>query len=84
MRVKVQLSLGLAIAVGLLVAAVWLWLHNLIIVGAPVGALAAGVGWAAVDNTLIYPAERARRAAATAEDGGAPEPTEVTAHQTPS
>ena len=63
MKRKAQLILGLTIALGLLVVAVWLWLHNVIIVAAPVGALALGVGWAAVDNTLIYPKERAQRLA---------------------
>lgn len=89
----VQLTVGLTIAVGLLVAAVLLTVHGLLIVGAPVGALAVGVGWATVDNTLVYPAERARRAAARGEavenigdaaNADAADTAEITAHQSPS
>lgn len=71
---RVQLTLGFVVAVALIVAAVWLWLHNVIIVAAPVGALALGVAWAVVDNTMIYPAERSRRMAeATPDVGETPE-----------
>ncbi|MGH7687777.1 MAG: hypothetical protein ACREN2_13320 [Candidatus Dormibacteria bacterium] len=88
-----QLALGFAVALALLIAAVWLWLHNLIIFAAPVGALAAGAAWVTVDNILIYPDERARREAATAQPaqpsagaeaqllGAPPEPSEINAPQ---
>lgn len=56
------LVIGFTVAAGLLVATVWLWVHNLIIFAAPVGFLAAGAAWVAVDNTLIYPNQRARAA----------------------
>jgi hypothetical protein len=58
---QVQLTIGFVAAIVLMAAAVWLWLHNVIIVAAPVGALAIGAAWAGVDNALIYPAERAKR-----------------------
>ena len=76
MKRTAQLTLGLTAALGLLIAAIWLWLHNVIIVAAPVGALALGVGWATVDNTLIYPKERARRQAAESLEppSAAPDP----------
>ena len=67
-----QLSFGFAVALALLIAAVWLWVHNLIIFAAPVGALAVGAGWVTVDNILIYPAERERREAASAQPEQAP------------
>jgi len=62
---RARLALGslLAVAVALFAAAVWLWLHNVIIVAAPVAFLAAGCAWAGIDNALIYPKERARRQA---------------------
>lgn len=60
-----KLAFGFAVALALLIAAVWLWVHNLIIFAAPVLALAVGAGWVTVDNILIYPVERARREAAT-------------------
>jgi len=65
MMVKKVLTLviGFTAAAGLLVATVWLWLHNLIIFAAPVGFLAAGAAWVAVDNAVIYPNQRARAAA---------------------
>ena len=80
-----QLAFGFTVALALLIAAVWLWLHNLIIFAAPVGALAVGAGWVTVDNILVYPAERERREAAAAGETqllGAPqEPSEINARQ---
>lgn len=88
MKLTVQLTFGFVVAVLLVVAAVWLWAHNLIIFAAPVGALAIGVGWVTVDNTLIYPAQKQRRAAeATPTDAPAPdaaaEANDVTVHRSP-
>lgn len=60
-RAKLALGSLVTAAVALMAAAVWLWLHNVIIVAAPVAFLAAGCAWAGVDNALIYPKERARR-----------------------
>lgn len=78
-RPKVQLTLGFVAAAALMAAAIWLWFHNVIIVAAPVGALALGCAWAGVDNALIYPAQRAQRqallnppAAGGPSDGPAP------------
>ncbi|MBV8529395.1 MAG: hypothetical protein JOZ75_13880 [Candidatus Dormibacteraeota bacterium] len=55
----------------LMTAAVWLWLHNVIIVAAPVAFLAVGCGWAGIDNAVIYPKERARRQAMAPPEPGA-------------
>lgn len=63
-RAKLALGSLVTAAVALMAAAVWLWLHNVIIVAAPVAFLAAGCAWAGIDNALIYPKERARRQAA--------------------
>lgn len=68
MKPGVQVTLGFLAAAALLWAAVWLWTHNWIVIAAPVGALAMGAAWVGVDNAIIYPAERARRAAALAAD----------------
>lgn len=62
-RAKLALASLVAAAVALMAAAVWLWVHNVIIVAAPVAFLAAGCAWAGVDNAVIYPKERARREA---------------------
>lgn len=62
-RTKVALGSLVTAAVALMAAAVWLWLHNVIIVAVPVAFLAAGCAWAGIDNALIYPKERARRQA---------------------
>lgn len=64
-RAKLALGSLVTAAVALMAAAVWLWLHNVIIVAAPVAFLAVGCAWAGIDNALIYPKERARRDAAT-------------------
>ena len=63
-RAKLALGSLVTAAVALMAAAVWLWLHNVIIVAAPVAFLAVGCAWAGVDNALIYPKERARGQAA--------------------
>ena len=63
-RAKLALGSLVTAAVALMAAAVWLWLHNVIIVAAPVAFLAVGCAWAGIDNALIYPKERARRQAA--------------------
>lgn len=60
-RTKLALGSLVTAAVALMAAAVWLWLHNVIIVAAPVAFLAVGCAWAGIDNALIYPKERARR-----------------------
>ena len=60
---------GIVVAAGLLVAAVWLWTHNLIVFAAPVGFAAAGAAWVGVDNAIIYPRQRAR---ALPDTGSAP------------
>lgn len=60
-RAKLVLGSLVTTALALMAAAVWLWLHNVIIVAAPVAFLAVGCAWAGIDNTLIYPKERARR-----------------------
>ena len=73
-RAKLALGSLVTAAVALMAAAVWLWLHNVIIVAAPVAFLAAGCAWAGIDNALIYPKERARRhGAALPEPPAAPE-----------
>ena len=64
MKKALTLGVGFIVAAGLLVATVWLWVHSLIIFAAPVGFLAAGVAWVAVDNTFIYPNQRLRAAGA--------------------
>lgn len=76
MKPAIQVALGFAAAAALLAAAVWLWLHTLIVFAAPVGALALGVAWVGVDNALVYPAERARKAAATPSEPA--DPSEIT------
>ena len=63
-RAKLALGSLVTAAVALMAAAVWLWLHNVIIVAAPVAFLSVGCAWAGIDNALIYPKERARRLAA--------------------
>lgn len=73
-RTKLALGSLLTAAVALMAAAVWLWVHNVIIVAAPVGFLAAGCAWAGIDNALIYPKERARREAAVPAGPAAPAP----------
>lgn len=88
MKVAAQLTFGFVVAVALLVAAVWLWTHNLIIFAAPVGALAVGAAWVTVDNTLIYPAQKQRRAeqateTATESTESAGESSEVTVPPSP-
>lgn len=70
-RTKLALGSLVIAAVALMAAAVWLWLHNVIIVAAPVAFLAAGCAWAGIDNALIYPKERARRGAAALPDAPA-------------
>lgn len=60
-RAKLALAALVAAAVALMAAAIWLWVHNVVIVAAPVAFLAAGCAWAGIDNALIYPKERARR-----------------------
>ena len=60
MQKALTLVIGFTAAAGLMVAAVWMWLHNLIIFAAPVGFLAAGAAWVAIDNVYIYPNQRAR------------------------
>lgn len=87
-RTKLALGSLVTAAVALMAAAVWLWLHNVIIVAAPVAFLAAGCAWAGVDNALIYPKERARRQAAEPSEPpaaagrtttpGAADPREIT------
>ena len=76
MKPGAQITLGFVAAVALLVAAIWLWLHNLIIFAAPVGALALGCAWVGIDNAVVYPAQRARRPALPAPDtdGSTPPP----------
>ena len=64
-RTKLALGSLLTAAASLMAAAIWLWLHNVIIVAAPVAFLAVGCAWAGIDNALIYPKERARRGEAT-------------------
>ena len=64
-RTKLALGSLLTAAVALMAAAIWLWLHNVVIVAAPVAFLAVGCAWAGIDNALIYPKERARRGEAT-------------------
>lgn len=72
---KLAFGLLLGGAVVLMVGAVWLWLHNVIILAAPVAFLALGCGWAGIDNALIYPKERARREGTDVlEAPGHPEP----------
>ena len=63
-RAKLALAALVSAAVALMAAAVWLWVHNVIIVAAPLAFLAVGCAWAGIDNALIYPKERARREAA--------------------
>lgn len=73
-RAKLALGALITAAVALMAAAVWLWVHNVIIVAAPVAFLAVGCAWAGIDNALIYPKERARRQAAQSPE--APPATE--------
>lgn len=68
MKPSVQVTLGFVAAAALLWAAVWLWTHNWIVIAAPVGALALGAAWVGVDNAIIYPAQRAQRDAALADE----------------
>ena len=68
MRTAVQLTLGAIAFAGLMVAAVFLWVHNWIIFAAPVAFLAVGAVWVAIDNTVIYPKQRARAAGAEPGD----------------
>lgn len=68
MRTAFELTLGFTVAAGLFVATVVLWVHSLIIFAAPVGFLAVGSVWVAVDNTLIYPRRRAAQASEIREE----------------
>ena len=84
MKPGAQITIGFVAAVALLVAAIWLWLHNLIIFAAPVGALAVGSAWVGIDNAVLYPAQRARRQGlplpevdGTTSPPAAPEPVEA-------
>ncbi|MFN2581989.1 MAG: hypothetical protein ABR498_04515 [Candidatus Dormibacteria bacterium] len=72
MRIVLQLTAGALVCGGLTIATVWLWTHNLIIFAAPVAFAAAGAAWVAVDNTLIYPRQRARRAGTDTDDNAGP------------
>jgi hypothetical protein len=54
MKALLQLVIGFAVAVALMVFAVVLWLHTLIIFAAPVGFLSVGVAWVSIDNRFVY------------------------------
>lgn len=74
-RAKLAFGALVSAAVVLMVGAVWLWMHNVIILAAPVAFLALGCAWAGIDNALIYPKERARREGTDVlEAPGHPEP----------
>ena len=61
MKAGFKLVIGGAVAVALMVAAVTLWMRNLIVFAAPLGVASVAAGWATFDNQFVYGRRRTRR-----------------------
>jgi len=57
-KMALQLLVGAVVAGGLMVAAIALWLRNLLIFGAPLLVASLAAAWVAVDNVFVYPRRR--------------------------
>ena len=60
MKAGFKLVIGSAVAVALMVAAVTLWMRNLIVFAAPLGVASLAAGWATFDNQFVYGRRKAR------------------------